>query len=544
MMKCLQCNKMVKDQQFCNDLCKTRYNNKLPRNCLVCGVYMGLFSIDSRRKTCSNKCRGLRRKVENQVENTCLNCHVKFYTSKSRSKTLCSNKCRRIYTSQPEHIRSRTKSSKLTLIRKYATNPLLLQNTIAKSKKTKLEKYGNENYVNSVLARQTKLKKYGDENYNNQEKLKKTMLDKYGVSNFNQTSEFKQNFFNKVISRITLAGEYTPLFSFNKYSGVDVKYPFLCNKCNSQFMASVNNGQNPYCKHCNTVSVSERELYLFIKSLIGDNILLQDRTVINPFELDIVIPNKKFAIEYNGVYWHSELNGKSRFYHVNKTKLCEQVGVKLLHITDNEWNTSKKIIESIIQTQLVPEKNIKIFARKCEVKPISTKVSEQFLDLNHLQGNAHASIRLGLFYADELVQVLTFSRSRFSSQYEYELVRLCSKINHTIVGGSQKLFTHFIKKFQPRSIVTFADRRFFSGKIYNTLGFSFTEYTLPNYYYFRSPKKLESRLHYQKHKLQKTLSKFDPQLSEWENMKNNGYDRIWDCGNAKYVWVSIKNPLG
>jgi hypothetical protein len=113
-------------------------------------------------------------------------------------------------------------------------------------------------------------------------------------------------------------------------------------------------------------------------------------------------------------------------------------------------------------------------------------------------------------------------------------LRFCNKLNTTVVGGFSKLLKHFIKNHNPIKIISYADRRWSVGKVYKNNGFTFYNNTQPNYWYMKYYKEREHRFKYIKSNLHKLLSDFNPTLSEWENMKNNKYDRIWDCGSKKY----------
>ena len=144
---------------------------------------------------------------------------------------------------------------------------------------------------------------------------------------------------------------------------------------------------------------------------------------------------------------------------------------------------------------------------------------------------------MGLYYNNELVSVMTFVKSRFDKKYQYELSRYCNRLYTTVIGGASKLFKHFINNYEVYSIVTYSDKRFFDGKLYENIGMTFVNDTPPNFYYFNKNKIPMSRMKFQKHKLPKLLENFDPSLSEWKNMQMNGFDRIWDCGNLKYEWI-------
>ena len=180
--------------------------------------------------------------------------------------------------------------------------------------------------------------------------------------------------------------------------------------------------------------------------------------------------------------------------------------------------------------------NNKIFARKCSIKQLNNLDYKNFCNDNHLQGYGIAKIKLGLYYNDELVSVMSFSKSRFNKNVEYELIRFCTKLNTTVIGGASKLLNNFVLKYNPESIISYANRRWSQGHLYEKLGFEFIQNTTPNYFYFKPNENiLFSRNMFQKHKLKDKLNKFDIKLTESENMFNNNYRRIYDSGNKVYI---------
>ena len=130
---------------------------------------------------------------------------------------------------------------------------------------------------------------------------------------------------------------------------------------------------------------------------------------------------------------------------------------------------------------------------------------------------------------------MTFGKCRFNKKYEWELLRFCNKLGYHIPGGASKLLTYFERTYKPKSLISYADRRWSQGKLYRALGFNLDHVSEPNYWYFNNIFSLESRIKYQKHKLKDILEKFDPNLTEVENMIMNGYHRIFDCGNLVFV---------
>jgi hypothetical protein len=248
-----------------------------------------------------------------------------------------------------------------------------------------------------------------------------------------------------------------------------------------------------------------------------------------------VLPEKKLAIEINGVFWHSELRGKDKRYHLNKTQLCEDAGYQLIHILDNEWASKQQIVKSRLCSKLGTTS--RIYARQCSIQLVNPADKTVFLNNNHIQGTVGSSVNLGLRHNGALVALMTFGKARYS-RTEWELLRYCSAINTTVVGGASKLFAHFVAQYQPTSVVSYADRRWSTGDLYRSIGFEFSHAADPNYFYFNNadPSKLMSRVKFQKHKLSEYFE-VDAGLSEWDNMKHNNYNRIWDCGNLVYTWT-------
>lgn len=283
------------------------------------------------------------------------------------------------------------------------------------------------------------------------------------------------------------------------------------------------------------VSHEQREVTEFVQSICNHTIITNDKSTIPPLELDLLIPSLNIGIEVNGVYWHSDLSGKGRQYHNTKTRNCHDAGIQLIHISSADWISRQDIVKSRLRTILKTQQN-RLYARSCTVQELSCSVVNDFVDHNHLQGKRNARVNLGLYHGDQLVAIASFSSHR---KYEYEWIRMCSLCGVNVIGGAGKLFTYFVRNWKPTTVMSFADRQWGTGQVYNELGFAFEEVTPPNYRYFKrngNTNVLMSRMQFQKHKLSYTLENFDPHLTEWNNMVIAGYDRIWDCGSVKWVW--------
>jgi hypothetical protein len=489
------------------------------------------------------------------VEKICRTCNNKYQVSfyKRNTSTYCGKKCSN---ANVDVLNKMRESQKKTFDQKYnGMHPMQTVETKRNFKNAILNKYGVEYYSQlpeyHQKVKKTKLDRYGCENYNNIERVKSTCLEKYGVDNVLKDENIRNSINRKhrtdrfsFIKNYCESRNISPMFFESDYKGYSFKnkYNFICNGCNKMFETDVYRLNHIFCDYCNPSDKDtlENDVYHYIKSIVNDDVVVKrkDRTVLNGKELDIYIPSKNIAIEINGLYWHSE-NGKNvkKSYHLNKTKSCISKGIRLIHVFENEWIHKKEIVKSILNFLLKNNIN-KIYARDCDFRVVSESEKNLFLETNHLQGKDKSSIQYGLYHNNELVSLMTFVKSRFDKKIQYEMYRYCNKMNTSIVGAASKLFKRFVDDYSPKNVVSYSDRRYFDGIVYQNLGFNFIENTPPNYWYI-SPdyKTLYNRMNFQKHKLKNVLNNFDASMTEWDNMKMNGFDRIWDCGNGKWVWT-------
>lgn len=399
-----------------------------------------------------------------------------------------------------------------------------IQRIADRRKQTNLERYGYE-CGNKDLIVETWASKSEEEMSLINEKRKQTNLELYGVG-----SPLQRHFKNNDL----LNEDYFKTFIKNERFDADA--------CSNFYNLSPT-GVLKYKKKFNvkepnvtSIAKTQQKIFDFIKTDIKK---YNVKNIIKG-ELDIFLPDYNLAIEYDGLFFHSRGLHKHRMfntpdydkkYHLKKTEMCESLGIQLFHIFESD---DLDIWFSMINNKLGLNK--KIYARKCIIKELNYNEVSDFLNENHLQKSAFSKINLGLFYNDELVEVMTFDESRFNKNYEYELIRLCTLKYCSVIGGASKLFKYFLDNYTPKSIISYANRRFSKGSIYKTLGFEFVENTDPNYFYFKDLKLL-SRHNFQKHKLKEKLEFFDPSLSESTNMMLNGYRIIYDCGNMKFQWI-------
>lgn len=285
-----------------------------------------------------------------------------------------------------------------------------------------------------------------------------------------------------------------------------------------------------------STSHAEKELRALIEEL-GISAVYNSRAIISPLELDIYIPEKKIAIEFNGNYWHSD-KYIDKNYHRDKTFNCAQKGIKLIHVFEYEWTDDRKrsILENIIKGNIIDNKHT-IYARDTTIKEVDNEIYKNFCNKYHLQGYTNASVTLGCYYNTELIGIMSFGNPRFNNEYEYELIRLCWKDNIKVVGGSEKLFTYFKNSYKPSSIVTYCNISKFGGKVYTSLGFKLCGITEPNYVWTKNKfNETLTRYQTQKHKLVEQGLGTEEQTED-EIMKSLGYIKVYDSGNIILEWM-------
>lgn len=446
---------------------------------------------------------------------------------------------------QSDIVKGRVKSYNLAIYG--AEHPMQNVDVKNKTRETNLSRYGVHStlmveYVKRKIS-VTTFERYGgcpQQNVEVKKSIIETNLKRYGVENPMKSDLVKERFklvlWNNYYSRNKDLLKFIP-----QDPSVPLKEGDLIEwKCCGHVSEYIdyNGPMSARCPICDVsvhgTSSGEIELLDFIKSIYFGEIHHRDRTLIKPKELDIYIPDRNLAIEYNGVYWHSSGSvEEDQFFetrHYDKTISCFMLGINLFHISEFDWQNfqKKEIIKSMIRHKLGSSSIV--HARKTEVREVSPSDSREFLERNHLQGNVNAKIRLGLYHDNVLVSLMTFGKPRFNKNFEWELLRFCNDLNMSVVGGASKLLKHF-RRHHTGSIISYANRDHSLGTLYQNLGFELISESSPSYVWYYNNKKY-SRYETQKHKLKNLLGDmFDENMTEAENMYKNGFRRIFDSGN-------------
>ena len=414
---------------------------------------------------------------------------------------------------------------------------------------TSIKNWGYDNPKKSpelnIVIQENILKKYNGKHYMEleevQNKFNNTMMDNYGVKWAQQSSEINnksKNTFDNNINKELINDEkskvlisYTSdpdlnkirndnrqLYIINNYikklpinihfikkinnkNNTDIYLNLRCDKCNDDFKITrlyfnERIKRNiELCLNCNPVkngrSNGEIEILNYIKEIYNGNILENNKSIIDG-ELDIYIPELKIAIEYNGLYWHSNVF-KEEDYHLNKTNLCNNIGIDLIHIWEDDWIYKKDIIKSIIKHRLGLTNNI-IYARKCRLEYINDiEIIKQFNLLNNLYGNKLGDINIGLYYNNKLISLMIILNNK--------IISYCNLLDTIIIGGFSKMINRF------NNLEISCDISKFKGSC--LFNFNIIDILVPNMFYINDDK------------------------------RNNisGKNIIYDCGNKIYKLI-------
>lgn len=580
-LKCLECGKIVgsintQHLKSCCGMTLKEYKLKHPN--------APTMSEEQRQKRRDN-CNRLNQQMK-EVTCSTINCNNKKLVKSQHSNNYICDECKSKGIKSKASIYGKKGSD--IVKEKYKKDPSKKEAMGKKVSENHKKLFQNEQEKNRIVnqRRETHRKNTGYDHYMHdpknvehvfslrdeqtiQETREKTNLKMYGVKTLLENSKFRekntQKYFEKTgyyhwsqspkgrkylrniglkrhnKNRIKILEILEIKLIDNKYINAHHRHIWLCKKCNNKFKTCWNYIQQGYlCPICyprnGGVSIAETEIFNFLQSILPNELILKNnKKIIYPYELDILIPNKKLAIEHNGLLWHSNSlkhNRVDKYYHITKTNMCKQKNIRLLHIYEDEWLYKQTIVMKRIEHILGVNNSKRIHGRKCKIVVIDSKSRDDFLESFHIQGKDNAPIRLGAIYNNELVAAMTFSRGNIAKGSKpkpeiWELNRFCINYNYIIPGIAGKLLKFFQLNYDWKKIYSYADLRWSEGTLYNTLGFNLESCTKPNYWYIKG----YNRIH--RYNLKKTEND-DPNISEKLLRLNEGYRILYDCGSLKF----------
>jgi GNAT superfamily N-acetyltransferase len=332
--------------------------------------------------------------------------------------------------------------------------------------------------------------------------------------------------YDEIIGRIEKTGQLKVIGGLENYINDAQKIIVVeCGGCGKQFQGSLRSLQRGKCFFCSPGgSAAQEELAKWIESL-GFNVSRNVRKTLGGLELDIFIEDKKFAIEYNGLYWHSHVN-KTQGYHNNKTIIAEQSGIKLMHVFEDEWRDKRPIIQSMILSRLGVSKT-NVAARKCVIRQLSKTERKIFFEENHADGDVVSMDSWGLINdKGEIVYSISVRKPFHKKHDGIEIARCCPKINHNVPGGISRLIKYvekWAKEKGYKKIITYVDHRWGgSGNGYRKAGFIQRSKTPPRFWWTD----FENRYNRFKFKADSSEGLTESQVAE-----SAGVVKIWGCGN-------------
>lgn len=289
------------------------------------------------------------------------------------------------------------------------------------------------------------------------------------------------------------------------------------------------------CPQCSANSYSsgpEHEMAEHLRSL-GLNVQQTVRSLVPRTEFDIYLPDYKLAIEFNGLFWHSEAF-KVRDYHRTKLEKARSVDVRLLQIWEDEWHANKDLVLRMIEHKIGVSRQPRVYGRQTSRVEVLWPEAQEFLDSHHIQGAVRGSYYLGLRDKEGTLVALMVLRREANGEV-LNILRYATSA--TVIGGFTKLMSWAESTYRPRKLITFSDNCISDGELYGSTGFVAEAELAPDYRYLVRGER--------KHKFNYQLKRFrdDPNLQWVEGATEvdlailNKLHRIYDAGKVRWVKV-------
>ena len=562
--------------------CLTHHDDNTNHICPICNKICGFINNKRKKqyqKTCGDKkCITATNSSEEAIMKSKQTKLKRYGNSNYNNNIKASQTCLERYgTNHPSKVKEVKDKIKQTWINNYGVDhPMKTKEVQDKMKRTNRIKYGcdcslqNEEVNNK--ARKTCLDKYNVEypaqNIDIYNKVKQTNRIKYGYDCSLENNEVKAKSKKTMLERYgTESNVQVNIEHYDIWNNDNKFKQFIDNKYNEKGSFLV---LNDIACYFNTVSRAvKRKIeslnlldYFYIQQshleaqfkcfLEKNNIIykIHDRSILynkeanQHKEIDFLCNSIGFEINdittHNSIHIHTY---KDKQYHINKSIEAREKGVHLIHLwewemrNEDEWDKLSKWILNLLN-----DNKIKIGARKCTIKEVLLKEEKVFLNNYHLQGYKKSEICLGLYYENELIMLESFCKPRYNKNYQYELLRLCTKYGYSIIGGAKRLLDHFIKNYQPESIISYCNLDKFTGKVYEDIGFKLLKNTGPQLIWCNKD---------MKHFTQSSLTwigadkmigtNYGKGTDNKEIVQKHGYVPIYNCGLAIYTFNIAKH---
>lgn len=436
---------------------------------------------------------------------------------------------------------------KKTMMEKYGAETTLQSKQLrAKVEDTMKDRYGATNAMQSdeiqQKAQQTNLKRYGHKNVMSnpeiakrsaesrhenieaiQEKVKQTWMEKYGVENISQLPETIDKITDTFIKRYGVKrAVHVPEFRNKMIKTMEERYG------SPYYVLTDNYRQNSHFR----ISETNRKFQTKLKKY-GIEAEMEFKIGTKCFDLKISETNT--LIEINPTYTHNIIGnhwsseGLDKYYHRDKTQVAEESGYRCIHVWD--WDGWKAIVQMILPA------THKVHARKCTIYRLNKSVGDEFLRRYHIQGTCRGQLLyLGLVYEDELIQVMTFGKSRFDKKFDVELMRFCNKYGYRIPGGASKLFTYATKIYELSNVISYCDRSKFTGDVYEKIGMKLERITPPQEIWSKDTSHITANLLRARGYDQLFGTNYGKGTSNEQLMIENGWLPVYDCGQRVYTF--------
>lgn len=244
------------------------------------------------------------------------------------------------------------------------------------------------------------------------------------------------------------------------------------------------------------------------------------------FELDGYDEDRHMAFEYCGLYWHCEKVQPDKYYHARKYKYCEERGISLFTIFEDEWANRKEQVSQFLLAKMGIFAQ-RIMARKCLLAPIDGNVRKFFAD-NHIQGAPiDMYAQFGLLHTGDLIGAVSIGRHHRNTEILC-VNRLAFTPGIQCVGGASRLLR---KAYEfAGQLVTWSDCRWTDGSVYQKAGFMKDCALPPDYSYVD----VKRGVRVSKQSQKKSKTGCPAGITEHEWAKENGLFRIWDCGKIRW----------